>query len=145
VGVVLPSGQLKDTGAVEFLPYLVKGFREIFFDPRLWLLGQLECRRDGMFFEEGRGLRANTPYLLYREFGEIAVQLSNGDRRQTRWLLPLCSHLRLHLIRSQTHREGKTQLGIDLLLDACGDLEVGHSQGTAQPRQVRKALIDRIL
>src|SRR6266568_6794919 len=100
---MLTSCQLKDVGSIEFLPDFIEGLGEVFFHPGFRLLGKLECRCDPMLFEKRGGLRPDTPDVLDRELGEVAMQLPDRDDCKPRRLLPLGTDLGHHLIWRQTY------------------------------------------
>ena len=87
-GLALPSDQLENIGAMEFLPDLVEGLREGLLHPRLGLLRELQRGLHAVFMQQGRGLMADAPDVFHGEFREVAVELPTGNGCQARGLCP---------------------------------------------------------
>ena len=79
---MLASDQRKDRRAVQLLPNLIKGLRDVLLDPGLGLLREVQRRLYAMLVEQGGRLRADAPDFFDRPLRQEAVELPAGNGGQ---------------------------------------------------------------
>src|SRR5262249_44727077 len=109
VGSFLVGYERKDGVAVEFLPYLDMGFRQMLPDPCFRSPGKIQRGFDAELPQIGRCLRTDAPHFLDVEVLQIEMEVVRWDCCQARRLLPFGGKLGNDLVRGETYREREAE------------------------------------
>ena len=134
VALFLLGVEPHDHAPVQLLPGLVERLAEARLDPFLVAPGELQRRGDAELGEIGGRLRPDAPDLLHRHAAEELVDVTPGDDRQPRRLLPLRGDLGDGLVGREPGGEGEAEGRVQLLLHGRGDAPGSPSAAAAACR-----------